>query len=262
MPNEIERYQNLIELILDQNKFKRIPKTILKLRKLLRLSLNNNELMDLKNIEYFKHLKYLTVDHNRLNSIDDSFCLIEKLEVLYLSNNSIQTIKPSLFKSNLYNLKLLDLSFNKLENITTEMLMLPHLESLNLSNNMLIQLPSLPATFFRAQPLFRLDLSNNRICRFYDYLLKISENLDLTSNRIKQIPSKAVLKLSEKQVNSKSLKLDSNILVEPNQEICNNGLRAIKEYFDKEHEKLTLYKGELNLIIKKKYLTLSLIIII
>lgn len=244
LPNELERYQNLIELILDKNKFKRIPKTILKLRKLLRLSLNNNKLIDLKNIENFEHLKYLTVDDNCLISIDDSLCQIEKLEVLYLSNNSIQTINSSLFKSNLYNLKLLDLSFNKLENITTEMLMLPHLESLNLSNNMLIQLPSLPATFFRAQPLFRFDLSNNRLCRFYDYLLKITEHLDLSSNRIKQIPSKAVLKLTEKQVNSKSLKIDNNILVEPNQEICNNGLKAIKEYFDVEHEKLTLYKGK------------------
>ncbi|RNA13800.1 leucine rich repeat [Brachionus plicatilis] len=212
--------------------------------KLLRLSLNNNELVDMKNIEYFKRLRYLILDHNCLTSIDDSVRLLDKLEVLYISNNLIQSINSSIFKSNLYNLKLLDLSFNKLENITTEMLMLPHLESLNVSNNMLVRLPSLPATFFRAQPLFRLDLSNNRLCRFYDYLLAISKHLDLSSNRIKQIPSKAVLKLSEKQVYSKTVKLDKNILVEPSQEICNNGLKAIKEYFDEEHEKLIFNKAK------------------
>ncbi|CAF0772659.1 unnamed protein product [Brachionus calyciflorus] len=243
LPSELDRYHNLIELILDKNNFKRIPKILSKFKKLQRLSLKNNELIELKNVEYFKKLKYLIVDYNNLASVDDSVRVLDKLEILYMSHNSIQQIDSSLFKSSLHNLKQLDLSFNKLERITTELLMLPHLESLNLSNNLLTRLPSLSATFFRAQPLFRFDLSSNRLCRFYDYLLSISKHLDLSSNRLKQIPSKAVLRLTDKQVQTKTLKLENNILVEPRQEICNSGLKAIKEYFEEEHEKLIFNKG-------------------
>jgi len=54
LPDEVAKYENLIELILDSNKFKKLPKCVAKLKKLTRLSIRSNNLSDMK---YLHHLK-------------------------------------------------------------------------------------------------------------------------------------------------------------------------------------------------------------
>lgn len=242
-PPEIDKYQNLFELILDSNNLKRIPKTVCKCKKITRLSMRNNNIIDLKNIENFKRLNCLILDHNNLTQLDENIKSLEKLEILHINNNQIANLEPNLFKLSLINLKQLDLSYNKIQSITTDILMLPNLELLNLSNNNLSRLPILPMTYFRTVPIFSLDLSSNQLVRFYDYLLQIARNIDLSSNKIKTIPSKAIQKLTNAQLNHKKLKLDENPIVDPPIEISNYDLKHLKDYFDEVSKKIQLNKG-------------------
>ena len=101
-------YDNLVELILDSNKFKRLPKCIGKLKKLTRLSICNNMINDIKNVYHLKKLKFLILDNNNLSELDEKLKNLEKLEVLHLNHNSITQLYSNLLKHSLNNLKQLD----------------------------------------------------------------------------------------------------------------------------------------------------------
>ena len=79
--------------------------------------------------------------------------------------------------------------------------------------------------------------------RFYDYLLNIARNVDLSFNKIRNIPGKSIQKMSNLELNSRHLKLYENPIVEPPIEIANYSLREIKEYFDEEAKSVQLNKG-------------------
>ena len=242
-PPEIEKYQNLIELILDTNILKRIPKCITKLGNLRRLSIRNNKLAELKNLTNLKKLKFLIVDNNSLTQLDESVRPLDQLEVLVLRKNSINHFDINLFKLSFNCLKQIDLSFNKISSISSELFMLPHLELLNLSNNSLNKLPMIPQSFYRTVPIFSVDISFNQLVRFYDYLLVVGKHVDISSNRIKAIQSKMILKLTMAQISSNTLKLNDNPIVEPPFEIFSQGLKQIREYFDEENLTLQINKG-------------------
>lgn len=242
-PIEIEKYQNLLELILDSNKLKNLPKSITKFKLLSRLSLKSNQINELKYLDSLKRLRELIVDANLLESLDETFKSLEKLEMLSISRNLLISLPPELFHTSLLNLKILDASSNRLDSISAEVFMLPHLESLNLSNNLLNQLPILPTSYFRTVPIFSIDLSSNQIARFYDYLVLISLNVDLSHNRIKVIPLKAMKKLKEKHFRTRSLKIKENPLVEPPIEYSMFGLRELNDYLVESAKKIQLNKG-------------------
>ena len=106
--------------------------------------------------------------------------------------------------------------------------MLPNLEILNLSNNNLNRLPIIPNnTYFRTIPIFSIDLSSNQLVRYYDYLLSIARNVDLSYNKIKYIQSKSIQKLTNVELNSKTLKLFENPIVDPPIEIEKYNLKEL-----------------------------------
>jgi Leucine-rich repeat (LRR) protein len=243
MPVEMETYQFLVELILDSNRLKRIPKAICKCKKLSRLSLSHNMLSDLKQVEFVKRLRFLVADHNAITQLDENLKQLDRLEFLYLNNNVIQQIHSNLFKASLNTLRHLDLSYNKLQTVQAEMFMLPNLEVLNLSNNQLTRLPLMSTTYFRTQPIYSIDLSCNQLVRFYDYLITLAQNVDLSANKIKTIPSKMLLKLPYETIDDKHVKLDENPLVDPPIELCKYGLSVLKQYFDEINKDVQVNRG-------------------
>ena len=132
LPVDFDKYQNLIEIILDSNLFKAIPKSLIHFKNLNRLSICNNMISDFKNIENLHKLHYLVADNNEISRIDETFANIDKLELLHLKGNSISYIHPSLLKHNFIYLKQLNLSYNKIQHVPIELLKLPRIEMLNL----------------------------------------------------------------------------------------------------------------------------------
>lgn len=242
-PVEMDRYQGLIELVLDSNCLKHVPKPIVKCRRLSRLSMKNNSLVDLKNIEQFRKLKILILDGNSLTQLDETIKTLEKLEYLFASENNLQSIQFNVFKTHLSALRHLDLSSNKLQVVTYDLFMMPHLEILNLSNNQLSKLPQIPGTHLRSVPIFSLDLSSNQLNKFYEYLIQLALNVDMSSNKIKILPKKFLSRLGDAELSAKTLKLDENPLLDPPMDVCRYGLKSIKEYFDEESRHVQLNKG-------------------
>ena len=119
-PLEAEKYQNMIELVLDKNSFKHLPKVIGKLKNLERLSLQHNSLVDLKYIHQLKKLKFLILDSNNLTQLEEKMIRLQNLEILHLRHNFIVDLDVNIMKSNMNMLKQLDLSFNKLTTVAIE----------------------------------------------------------------------------------------------------------------------------------------------
>lgn len=232
---EFRNYDQLIEIILDSNCLSKIPKQFSLFNHLLLLSIRNNQLKSLDNLNELRKLRYLIADGNLIETLkSDHLSQLEKLEILHLKSNRISQIDTKLFKLHLFNLKQLDLSSNRLNRIPIELFMLPHMDMLNLSNNQLARLPQMPVTYRRATQMFQLDLSGNILTKFYDYLILLARNLDLSSNHIKYLNSNLIRKLSKEQIKQKILKLDGNPFEHPPLDVVTSGLREIKEYFEQE----------------------------
>jgi Leucine-rich repeat (LRR) protein len=243
LPLDFDKYQNLIEIILDSNQFKTIPKSLIKFKKLLRLSIRDNLINEFKNIENLRKLRYLVADNNSITRLDDTFINIDKLELLHLKFNSINSIQTSILKSNFNHLKQLDLSYNKLQSIPCELLMLPRIEILSLSNNLLTRLPILPVTFKRAIQMYIIDVSSNFLTKFYEYLLSLATYIDISSNKLQSLPSKAIKSLNIDNLKSKTLKLDNNPLDYPPIDVCISGLKVIKQFFEEASAHIQLNHG-------------------
>ncbi len=91
--------------------------------------------------------------------------------------------------------------------------------------------------------MFVCDISSNSLIRFYDFLLIIAKNIDLSSNKIKNVQNKTIERLTTKQIESKILKLEENPLISPPIEVCKLGLKYIKNWFEEEAKKIQLNKG-------------------
>jgi hypothetical protein len=100
----------------------------------------------------------------------------------------------------------------------------------------------LPVTFKRAIQMVLIDLSSNFITKFYEYLLSLASFIDLSSNKIQSLPSSAIKALNSDQLRIKTLKLDDNPLEYPPIDVCVNGLKVIKQYFEEASSHVQYYK--------------------
>lgn len=95
-------------------KLRKIPKQVIKLKKLKYLNLRFNEVSNLEILKDLKNLKKLYLCDNKISDITPLQDLVN-LEVLDLPRNNISDITPL---RNLKNLKELDLRLNKIFDIT------------------------------------------------------------------------------------------------------------------------------------------------
>ena len=142
--------ENLRELVLTSNSIKEIVPT--GLTRLTKLSLDRNQISEIKNLEGLKTLEVLNLSHNNIKEIKGLEPLtnlrnlnlsfnnisqisgldsLSKLRILYLSNNSIEKITGL---DNLSELKVLTLSNNRIEQIEN-LNNLVNLKKLEISDN-------------------------------------------------------------------------------------------------------------------------------
>ena len=123
----IHIFINLEILRLYNNKIKKIPKEIWKLKNLKIISLINNQIEKLpKEIGKLKNLEILSISNNKIERLPKEISKLKKLEELYLIFNKIKELPEGIGK--LTNLKGLNLSYNQLQRLPEEILKLNKLQ--------------------------------------------------------------------------------------------------------------------------------------
>ncbi|XP_062500476.1 malignant fibrous histiocytoma-amplified sequence 1 homolog [Corticium candelabrum] len=256
-PEEICETSGLEVLKLCTDDIHSIPEGIAKLRKLEEIHLHTSDYHNSRT-SYFSRrlpaigvqevptvvsllpcLKVLSVCGNRRNpllfdelmscqlpstlvEVEMVACGLTKLKELILSGCNIQQLPAEL--KDLLDLEELDLSEIKLEVFpTVSCLQWKHLQTLNLSGNK--RLLCLPNNIWNGLNLWRLDLSNCGIESVPNTEVTIEE-VDISGTSVTHLPKEFVFssKLEE-------LSVDGCPLVFPPIEVCNQGIRVIREYF-------------------------------
>lgn len=156
------------------------------------------------------------------------FAQISFYETLIVSFHRITQI-PQELPLQLPHLVHLNLNYNKITSLPESFGMLIHLEVLELSHNVLSKLPS---SFSLLKSLQKLDLCNNMLRSLQDNIgnLPKLKKLNLNNNLLEQIP------LSLCEIDSLEVLICvNNHLMIPPQDVCNEGLIAIRQYFEKEN---------------------------
>ena len=152
------------------------------------LSLSNNRLTSLNQIDKLWSLTQLNVDNNLIDSIPDAtFQTLYDLDVVSLRGNRLTTIGQYSLDGLEQKCTHLDLSSNFIEYVHPKAFnRLKNIKRLNLSNNAIKELAMPPIM----DQLSELLLSNNRLTRFPDGLrhLHAIAVLSLYNNRIESMP--------------------------------------------------------------------------
>ena len=193
------------------NRLRSLPSGWRGLRRLTRLNLADNELQDLRGIDHHKRLILLVLDRNAQLATPGGRELfaLRRLEGLYCAHTALRAVSSEI--RSLQNLKLADLSHNALAGVPSDLFTLPHLEHLNLRHNLISRLPVFNVQGLTKRRIARVDLSQNQLSRLYEYILykyiyvytrtyiyiyitgspehvlRISEHLDLSENRVRTI---------------------------------------------------------------------------
>ena len=146
-------------------------------------------------------LTFLNLSNNRLASLSIEIRQLINLTTLNLHDNLLAALPHEI--GQLINLTVLDLSNNQLATLSSEIGQLTNLTGLNLSNN---RLTTLPSEIGQLTNLTGLNLSNNQ-------LTTLPPEIGLLPNLTK-------------------LTLDNNPLQTPPIEIANQGIEAIRNYFN------------------------------
>lgn len=180
LDEEIKKYKNLEELILDDNMLSEIPKWISELPNLKRISIQRNY-----NLDIFK----TSIAIEKLN----------KLEELNISQCNISSLPYQL--SNLYALKRLYASDNNIPDIPYHIGFLKNLEELKLKNN---NLQDVGYVFSELPNLKRIDLSENPAINFSI----LGESLSFRPLEELKISHITKLPAVFQEVNTKSLSIE------------------------------------------------------
>ncbi|KAI3387518.1 hypothetical protein SNEBB_003090 [Seison nebaliae] len=247
--NPLLNVVEISELSLSNNSFCHLPNCFSSGRMLVclkRIDIDHNRLVNLKDFNEYRTMKRLNLDNNRIcgEILLSEWKFAESLEELYLKNNNILSIH---FICCLKNVRIFDLSSNQLTSITSDYFNLTNLQMLLLSNNQLVSLPNLSISVKKrlrrkniqiqqitnessvmsfgstttqlstSSPIdndqkliYLLDLSNNRITQFTDYLFDIAYQLDLSCNFIQYIPIEYLKRYNDSLTYSSSYKSPSS----------------------------------------------------
>lgn len=174
---EINNLKGLRIIQLYSNRITRINK--LKLQNLETLTIKNNLIIMIEDLDELPKLKNLDLSYNEIYTIE-GLDNLKNLKKLYLSSNQINKIQSL---DNLMNLEELDLSRNKISKIEG-LDKLSQLKILNLSFNQIKKLEELN----KLSNLEYLELINNQIIKIEGLNdLKKLENLNLLANKIQKV---------------------------------------------------------------------------
>ena len=215
------------------------------LRRLTRLNLADNELQDVRGIDHHKRLILLVLDRNTQLAAAGGRELfaLRRLEGLYCSQTALRALSGEI--RSLQNMKLVDLSHNALASVPSDLFTLPHLEHLNLRHNLISRLPVFNVQGLTKRRIARVDLSQNQLSRLPDHVLRISEHLDLSENRIR-----TVMSAQFKRVHSpttQTLDLTGNPLVFPPRDvgeqvlIASNTRAPVRMQFNRVYNSHAMY---------------------
>jgi Leucine-rich repeat (LRR) protein len=189
---------------------KKLPEKVYKFKKLENLSLNKNQISEIKiNTRKFPHLKILDLSDNYLTDKSLKIRRNNTLKVLNLTENGIENLNKKWMKSK--NLTDLVLANNSVSGFSTKNIkFLKNIQVLNLYNNYVNSLPEnfgelkklqildlyynnlrdLPVSFSKLESLQTLAVSNNKLWDFPDGFsnLKNLKTLYAHHNKLSQLP--------------------------------------------------------------------------
>ncbi|XP_019614152.1 PREDICTED: malignant fibrous histiocytoma-amplified sequence 1 homolog [Branchiostoma belcheri] len=202
-----------------------VPPVVCKLTQLEWLDLSGNQLQTLPvEIGQLTNVKHLYLSNCKLHTLPPEVWRLTQLEWLDLSGNQLQTLPAEI--GQLTNVKHLNLSNCKLHTLPPEVWRLTQLERLDLSGN---QLQTLPAEVGRLTQLEWLDLSCNQLQTLPAEIGQLTnvKRLDLFDCQLRTLPPE-VGRLTQLE----RLYLYGNQLTKPPAEVCDQGIAAIRQYFD------------------------------
>lgn len=185
----LKHLKNLDVLDICGHSARKIPKSVLKMKKITELRIRNGKLRKISNkIKRLVNLETLSFSGNKLKRIPKSVTKIKNLKKLVLSNNGIKNIKKKI--NGLTNLEVLILDQNDLWKIGKKIsLRLPKLKYLSMRQCNLWKSSKFNRVLLLPQPK-RISLFSRRI----DELLPNLEKLDLSTNSMQTFP-KEILKM-------------------------------------------------------------------
>ena len=240
-PASFQKLKSIKEVDLTHNKLAVIPRHVKRLRELTRLKLAQNRIASIEGVEKMKRLQVLMLQENQVEYLPrETLANLRKLEILSCAKNCLRELHPDV--RFLRHLKDIDLSSNKLTSLPTELFLLPRLDCLNASCNRLTRIPTINIRGRAKNRLTMCDLSENRIIKFPEHLLPLTDKLDLCRNRIRSLPV-GVLKRLEVGIEQPELLLEDNPLITPPLDVCVSGVKAIIQYFQEVKADIKVYQG-------------------
>ncbi|XP_066297267.1 malignant fibrous histiocytoma-amplified sequence 1 homolog [Branchiostoma lanceolatum] len=225
LPAEVGQLTNVKHLDMSYCSLRTLPPEVGRLTQLEWLELSFNPLQTLPaEAGQLTSIERLDLSHCQLHTLPAEVGRLTQLEWLELSYNPLQTLPAEV--GQLTNVKHLDLSHCQLHTLPAEVGRLTQLEWLDLSSN---PLQTLPAEIGQLINVEQLDLSDCQLHTLPPEVGRLTqlEWLDLSSNPLQTLPAEVG------QLNSlSSLKVHGNPLIKPPAEICNEGVGAIREYFE------------------------------
>lgn len=208
IPRVILKLPNLKKLTFADNKIREIPDWFSELINLEQLSFANNEIVEIpKSMSKLKKLEVLYLDNNKIKSVPEEIVQLKKLKNFWLNMNN--SIKLPNNIGNLKSLETLNLEVNKLDTIPNSIGNLKNLRSLNIQNN---NLKSIPPEVGTLSNLKELNLSNNDIETLPEELMNIIDNLEdfsIKDNKI-DIPPEIEEKSNKDNLNYALQQQDKN----------------------------------------------------
>ncbi|XP_043265165.1 leucine-rich repeat-containing protein 47-like [Colletes gigas] len=216
VPEEIEKLQNLTNLVLHSNELAKIPSTIDKVEKLKFLDCSRNKLSSLPDeIGRLSQLTTMNFSSNLLKSLPTLIGNV-KLCVLDLSNNQFEQF-PDVCYPELVHLSEVYVNGNQIKEIPVTINQLPQLKILNVSDNLISAVPGELADCNKLKEFFLKGntLTDKRLSKLVDQCRtkQIIEYVKLhcpktsgsTSSNAKAKKGKKGQKLSESENNANTI---------------------------------------------------------
>ncbi|KAI8483914.1 hypothetical protein Bbelb_383040 [Branchiostoma belcheri] len=173
-------------------------------------------------ISIFSQVTDVKLDRNKLKKLTPEFTQLKKIKNLDLGNNDFRKFPDEI--KEFHDLEVLRFSVNQVEEIPSGVFpRLPKLKNLRIGSN---KLKSLPEDLAQLENLEYLKISSNKFSSFPPQLLQLPsiKQVCISANKITEVP----LEFFDKPL--ELFQAEDNPLSEPPQEVCIQGVAAIKQY--------------------------------